>query len=586
MSDRLSKSDIAGILRDIAALLEFHDENPFKSRAYENAARALAAEPAALDDLIGEEGRLENIKDIGKSIAKVIRETATTGNSSHLDELRGSTPAGICQLMSIPNLGPKKIRALYEKLGITSAQELEEACKSGAVAQLAGFGEKSGGKILAGIEQTRKFAGQFLYTTALAAAAPLLKTLRACTAVARAETAGSLRRCKEIVRDLDFVASSENPRDVMDYFITLPGVAQVINFGETKTSVLLSSGIQADLRVVAGHEFASALQYFTGSKEHNTQLRGLAKKQGLRANEYGIFHVTDKTGEGPRDGKRVAALDETAFYKSLGLDYIPPELREGMGEIEAAEAHNLPRLITLDDYRGVLHCHSTWSDGAASIRDMALAARDTWRLEYIAICDHSEAAAYARGIKRGDLARQHEEIDRLNKEFRASEFSILKGCECDILTDGSLDYPDEYLDAMDIVVASIHSRFQMSEADMTARLLRAVENPRTDVLGHISGRLLLAREAYPFDAEKVLARAAECDTAIEINGDPQRLDLDWRLCRRAKQLGCRFSINPDAHSIEALRYIVTGINVARKGWLAAGDVINCREWPRKQHKMP
>jgi DNA polymerase (family 10) len=354
-------------------------------------------------------------------------------------------------------------------------------------------------------------------------------------------------------------------------------VEKVIASGETKTSVLLHTGIQADLRVVHDGEFAPALQYFTGSKEHNTALRALALRKGMRLNEYGLFHLPaegshDSTA--PPDGQPVPLEGEADIYRALGLSPIEPELREGVGEIEAAAAGALPRLVAPGDYRGVLHCHTTWSDGTASIRDMALAALERgW--EYFGVADHSEAAAYAGGVKRDRIPEQHREIEAVNRELAPKGIRVLKGCEADILADGSLDYDEATLSSMEYVVASVHSRFGMGEEEMTRRLVRAVENPHTTILGHISGRLLLEREAYRFDAEAVLARAAECGTLIEINGDPHRLDLDWRLCRRAKDLGVRFSVNPDAHATRTLAHVAYGINCARKGWLTAGDVVNC-----------
>jgi DNA polymerase (family 10) len=572
----IDKNQVVSILRDIAFLLEFRGENPFKARAFENASRALLNDPASLDELVSEPGRLEGLKGIGKSTAEIIRESVESGTSALLVELRSEAPGGILDLQKIPNLASAKIRVLVDNLGISGIDDLEAACKSGIVETLPGFGRKSVENLLAGIEQVRSSSGQWLYSKALAIALPILNSLRTHPQVGKAEVAGSLRRCNEIVRDLDFVASSKQPRAVMDFFVALPAVDKVIGSGDTKTSVLLSGGIQSDLRVVSEMDFPAALQYFTGSREHNTAIRGRAKRMGLRVNEYGVFQVGDTRSHATAfSGERIAIKDERDFYEVLGLGYIPPELREDLGEIEAAEHDTLPDLAALLDYLGVLHCHTTWSDGTCSIRELALAARDQWHLKYLAICDHSEAAAYAGGMKRDAVARQHDEIDRLNAEFEESHFRILKGCECDILADGSLDYPEEVLGKMELVVASVHTRFQMSREEMTTRLLRAIENPYTDILGHVSGRLLLARNAYALDIVQVLERAAQCGTVIEINGDPQRLDLDWRLCRQAKALGIRFAVNPDAHSVAGLQHIVYGMNVARKGWLTRGDIVNC-----------
>jgi DNA polymerase (family X) len=573
---RPSKSDVVEILGDIGTLLEYHGESPFKSRAYEAASRALADETSSLADLLDHEGALEQVRGIGKSIASVIREIAATGTSAHYQELLEGAPAGLQQLLRVPGLGVKKIRQLHEKLGIGSVEELEEACKSGHVEVLPGFGRKSVEKLLSGIDLQRRNAGQWLYPVALGVADELIEALRSCPAVSCLELAGSLRRCCEIVHDIDLLAVSANPKAVMGRFTALPGIGEVVGSGDTKSSIRLQGGIQADLRVVTQEEFPTALVYFTGSKSHNTQLRARAESLGLKLNEYGLFKRTKGEADSdPRTGDKLPLRDEADLYRALGLQFIPPEMREGLDEIDAAHNRRLPDLVRMEDYRGALHCHSTWSDGAASIRDMALAARDALRLEYLAVCDHSEAATYARGVRSSEIPRQHAEIDKLNEELGRADFRILKGCECDILADGSLDYPETLLETMDIVVASVHSRFQMGEQEMTARLLRAVENPYTDVLGHPTGRLLLGRDGYAFDVERVLRRAAERGTAIEINADPNRLDLDWRWCRRAKELGCRFSINPDAHSVPSLRYFRYGISVARKGWLEKADITNC-----------
>jgi DNA polymerase (family X) len=573
---RLTKSEVILVLRSIAALHEFHGDNPFKSRAYENAARALAEEQASLDDILNEPKRLESLRGIGSSIAGIIREAAETGQCNLLEKLRTGTPAGIYHLMQIPNLGPKKIAQLYQNLGISTVEELEAACSDGSIAELKGFGKRTAEKIASGIDQFRRFSGRWLFPRASAAAKPFVAALRDCPAVKRVEIAGSLRRCREVVADIDIVASTDDSKAAMDCFTGQPNVSQVINYGETKSTVLLVTGMQADLRVVPDEQFATALHHFTGSKEHNVRLRGHARAQGMKVNEYGLYRVEQANTEA-EDAQTLTALPigtEEDLYRNLGLAYIPPELREDMGEIQAAAAGKLPDLIRGDDYLGVLHCHSTWSDGLSSIRDLALAVRER-DMQYIAICDHSQAAAYARGLKPEALAEQQQEIDALNDELADERFRILKGCECDILPDGSLDYPDELLATMDVVVASVHSRFQMPEAEMTARLIRAIENPYVTMIGHLSGRLLLAREPYAFDLAAVVARACECGTVLEINADPHRLDLDWRHCHEAKELGALFSINPDAHSVDNLEFISYGINVARKGWLTRHDVINC-----------
>ena len=379
----------------------------------------------------------------------------------------------------------------------------------------------------------------------------------------RVELAGSLRRRRETIKDLDLVAESDQPEEVMRAFIEGPGVERVVNHGATKSSVVLAGGIPADLRVVSRDQFPAALNYFTGSKEHNTRLRGRAKKMGLKLNEYGLF------AEGSE--KAMDCRDEAAIYERLGLAYIEPELREDMGEIEASEAGELPPLIASSDLRGLLHCHSTYSDGRSTLAEMSQAARAAG-YEYFGICDHSQSAAYAGGLKSQDVLRQHEEIERINE--RMKNFRVLKGIESDILGDGSLDYPDEFLERFDFVVISVHSRFQLSRAEMTRRICKALAHPAATILGHPTGRLLLRRDPYEVDLEEVFAVAAEHNVAVEINANPHRLDLDWRTLRSAKKAGCIFSINPDAHHTDGIADVEFGIGIARKGWLEASDVIN------------
>ncbi|GIX44107.1 MAG: DNA polymerase/3'-5' exonuclease PolX [Candidatus Sumerlaea sp.] len=587
----LDKAAIIQLLERIAFLLEYQGANPFKVRAFANAARALQNRPESLEELVSP-GKLEEIEGIGKSIAGVIREAANTGTCKEYEELRQQAPEGFDELIKIPNLGPKKLRALVENLGIRTIADLENACREGRVAKLPGFGLKSEEKLLAGIEQIKRFAGQWLYAEALDYALRIRDTLERLPAAIAVAPAGSLRRCKEIVRDLDFVVASETPEEVIQAFVTHNAVVRILSQGTTKASVLLQNGMQADLRVVDQESFAAALQYFTGSKEHNTTLRARARKMGYRLNEYGLFETPSLSSEDepadPSAGRRLSLASEEELYGALGLQYIEPELREDMGEIEAAEEGKLPTLVRFEDYRGVLHCHSTWSDGRTSIAELAEAAFVEWKWEYLAICDHSQVATYANGVKIDDLRRQHAEIDAINRKLSSRGFRILKGCECDILADGSLDYPDEVLKAMELVVVSVHSRFQMSEEEMTERLLRAIRHPYADILGHVSGRLLLARDAYAVDYQRIFEVAAEWGTIIEINGDPNRLDLDWRLCKRAKEMGIKFAVNPDAHSREGLANVKYGINVARKGWLEPADVVNClplEEFKSLIHKL-
>jgi DNA polymerase (family 10) len=565
----MDKKEIANMLEEFAFLLEFHGENPFKIRAFANAARALTATPEPLEQLLEEPAKLEQVKGIGKSIAAIIREYAMTGNCKELESLRERAPRGFDDLIRVPGLGPKRLKTLVDELGVQTLDDLERVCRNGEAAKLPGFGEKTAEKLLAGIEQIRKFAGQWLFAQAWELAQRLTDELRALPCVKQIEVAGSLRRRKEIVRDLDILVASTKPQLVAEKFTASPLVHSVIAKGETKTSVLLANGMQADLRVVSSDAFPFALQYFTGSKEHNTRLRARAKKLGYRLNEYGL--TPDEEGEPQAPAVRVR--DEADIYEALGLQFIPPELREDLGEIEAAEKRAIPTLVETSDYKGFLHCHTNWSDGAATLEELAHAARETWGAEYLAICDHSQSASYANGLQPERLAEQREQIRLLNRKL---DIRLLAGIECDILPDGSLDYDEEILSKLDVVVVSIHSHFNMSREEMTRRICRALEHPCADILGHVSGRLLLMREPYAFDLDAVLETAARCRTIIEINGDPYRLDLDWRYCRAAKERGILFAINPDAHSVNGLRNFQYGVNVARKGWLTRDDIVNSR----------
>lgn len=479
-------------------------------------------------------------------------------------------------LLSIPGLGPKKVMKIYEALGIATVGELEYACHENRLMGLEGFGARSQEKILEGIAYLKKSQGQFHVDFALREGVALLEQVRQFQGVARAELAGSLRRHKETVKDIDLVAASDRPGPLMDFFASLPQVETVIAKGATKTSIRLASGINADLRVVSPEEFPFALMYLTGSKEHNTAMRGIAKRAGYKLNEYGLFKGEDRL---------VPCRSEEEIFEKLGMAYIPPELREDQGEIHAASAGTLPRLIAASDLRGLLHAHTRWSDGGASLEAMARQAQ-TLGYAYLGISEHSRSARYAHGLAIEQVREQQEEIERLNRQYRG--FRILKGIEADILADGSLDYPDEVLETFDFVIASIHSRFQVPKEEMTRRVVRALENPYATILGHPTGRLLLSREGYPIDMEAVIEAAALRGVAIELNAHPYRLDLDWRLCRRAKERGVMIAVNPDAHSLDGLQDTVYGVGVARKGWLEKDDVLNAlsleeiEEWLAKR----
>lgn len=561
----MDKKHVAAVLEEIAALLELQGENPFKSRAYLTAARAIEAAEQEPPELV-ETGALRSLKGIGEALAEKITELTRTGRMRYHEEQKARFPPGLLDLLRIPGLGPKKVKAVYERLGVSTLADLEGACRTGKVAHLEGFGAKTQENILKGIERLRSHAGRFLLSDALPLALELRAALASHPAVRRVEVAGSLRRRLETVKDIDLVASATDPAALMRGFTTHPLVAEVLAHGPTRASARLASGIQADLRVVADPEFPFALHHFTGSMEHNVALRSRAIARGLKLNEYGLFE-----GE-----TLLPCRDEAAIFERLGLAYIPPELREDLGEIEAAERGALPALVEEVDLTGTFHCHTSWSDGLNSLEEMAAAARKMG-YAYLGIADHSEAARYAGGLTRRQVAEQHAAIDRLNATFR--DFRLLKGIEADILADGALDYDDETLHRFDYVVASVHSRFTMEAASMTARLVKAVSQPRVTMLGHVSGRLLLQREPYAFDLEAVLQAAARHGVVVEINANPHRLDLAWRHLRRARELGVPLAINPDAHSTEGLRDIAYGVGVARKGWCTKADILNARPLP-------
>jgi DNA polymerase (family 10) len=562
----VDKAEVAAILDDMGDLLELRGVSPFEVRAYHNAARALGNVEADLDELV-RTGALATVPGLGKTLLGRVTELVTTGHTALYDELLAETPAGLRQMLRIPGLGPKRVRQIHEALGITTLEELRAAAEGNQVAGLPGFGAKSQENILKGIAFRSEHADHYLYPVAEQDATAVAAALRALPQVVRLSIGGSLRRHKEIVKDVDVVASVARAEDraaVMDALVGLPQVVSVTGKGDTKTSVVLRPGIALDLRLVTDDEYPYALHHFTGSRDHNIALRGRAQREGIKINEYGMF----------RGDQRIPVADEHEFYRALGMRYIEPEMREDRGEIESALAGELPALVTLDDLRGILHCHSTWSDGQATIREMAEATLALGK-SYLGICDHSKSAAYAGGLVEDAVRRQREEIDRLNEEF-AGRLRILKGTECDILKDGALDYDDETLAGFDFVVASIHSHFQLAPAEQTARLLRALENPYTSILGHPTGRILLEREGYEPDLEAVIDRAGELGVAIELNADPHRLDLDWRFLRRAVERCVAIPINPDAHSTLGLQNLRYGVGIARKGWLTAADVLNAR----------
>ena len=561
----VDRRDVARVLEDIAAMLRLKGSNPFKVKAYESGARAILAFPGNLQEAVASRELLK-VPGIGPSLFANIETLVTTGSLPYHEELRARFPPGLRDCLRIPGLGASRVKQLHDAVGIDSIESLEKICLEGKLAGIKGFGPRSAERILKGIAMLRATAGLHRYTSARRRADEVLDALKAAGLAQSLRIAGSLRRRKEIVRDLDFVASSSRPEALGAAFRELPWVSEVVADGPTKTSVRFADGLAADLRVVSEEDFPAALQYFTGSQEHNTLLRGRAKKMGLKLNEYGLFRA------GPPE-KRVAAASEAEIYRALGLDYIEPELREGLGEIEAAERGELPRLVSESDLKGVIHVHTTESDGRDTLEVMLAAARDAG-YSYAAITDHSKTAGYAGGLSEERVLAQREEIRAV--ERRMPGFRIFHGSEADILADGSIDYGDEFLANFDLVVASVHSRFGLPRAEQTARLVAAVSNPRVAVLGHPTGRLLLSREGLDVEVEAVIDAAARSGCALEINGSPERLDLDWRHCRRAVEKGVLFSIDPDAHSTREYAYVSLAVGIARKGWVTPDRTLNAR----------
>ena len=561
----MTRENLAEVLEQIALLLELKGENPFKVRAYRQGAETVRnydgeiVELAAKNELVG-------VKGLGEALRDKLHELASTGKLEYYENLRAEFPAGIFELFDLQGLGPKKVKALYEALGIASIPDLKAACDTGKVAGLPGFGAKTQVKILEAITLKATFADRFLLGGVVPLAAEILELLRMHPEVARVTAAGSFRRGKETVHDLDFLVSTKEPKLVCEDFTTLPQVESIIVCGETKASVRLKNGLQCDLRAVSNAQYPFALQYFTGSKEHNVAIRGLALKQGLSLNEYG-FTPTTETAVVPE------VSDESDIYQALGLDFIAPELRENRGEIEAAAEHTLPKLVQLEQLRGTFHNHTTASDGIHSLEAMADEAMELG-LQYLGIADHSKSSFQANGLDEARLLEQVAAIAKLNAGYE--NFRIFTGSEVDILKDGTLDFPDEILAKLDYCVASVHSSFALSEEEMTRRICRAMENEHVTMLGHVTGRLLLKRESYAVNHAMIIDCAAETRTIIELNCSPMRLDMDWRWWKRARDKGVLCSINPDAHSTQGLHHLGLGIRLARKGWLTKQDVVNTR----------
>jgi DNA polymerase (family X) len=561
----IHNTEIAQRFQRLADLLEIEGANPFRVRAYRNAARTIEGLPHSVAAMVADGADLTELPGIGKDLAGKIREIVESGHLALLDQVSTHLPEQLAELAAIPGLGPKRVKALYDALGITSVKELEQAARAGNIRRLPGFGAKSEENLLAEIQRRTGREPRIPLPAAERFAEPILEHIRQTTGVIKAILAGSYRRRQDTIGDLDILVSCRNPAAVIDRFVAYADVDQIVSKGTTRATIVLRTGLHVDLRVVPEASYGAALQYFTGSKAHNIAIRSLAVKKGLKINEYGVF----------RGETAIAGATEEEVYRQVGLPYLVPELRENRGEIEAALKKTLPRLVTLKDLRGDLHCHSKASDGNATIEGMARAARERG-YEYVAICDHSPRVTIAHGLSPQRFMQQMEEIDRLNT--RLEEITVLKGAEVDILEDGSLDLPGDVLRQLDLTVCAVHYHFRLSKAKQTERIIRAMDHPAFNILAHPTGRMLNEREPYEVDMERLMSAAKERGRILEVNAQPARLDLTDVHCKLAKDMGVRVAISTDAHRTADLALIRFGIDQARRGWLEAGDVLNTKSW--------
>jgi len=558
----MDNKTIAGALENYAILIDLTGGNPFSAKAYYTAARTIETFPESVEKLTTED-RLVTIKGIGKGIAEKIKEFINTGAIYDYETMKASLPTGLFELLKIPGIGPKKVHTIYEKLNITSLGELEYACLENRLITLDGFGVKTQANILEGIKFVKASQERHLISEAEETAEIILQYIKKIPNIIRAEIGGSIRRRMETIGDIDIVisANSEHFPEIINQISVLPETTEILEKKDSYAKTKLSFGFTLEVSIVKDEEFACALNFITGSKEYITTLKARAQLSETTLNEQALL----------KNNTLLHISNEKEIYRALGLQYIEPELRENTGEIEAAVENNLPELVKPDDVRGILHIHTQYSDGSNSITELAHKCIEMG-YEYVGICDHSVSAFYANGLTEERIHRQYEEIDKLNEELKP--FTIFKGIEADILTDGSLDYPDRILKSFDFVIASVHSKLKMTVDEATKRLEKAVQNPFTTILGHPTGRLLLSREGYPVNMEYIIDSCKQCNVIIEINANPHRLDLDWRYCRYAQKRGVKIAICPDAHSLDGLNDMKYGIYTARKGWLTKADIIN------------
>jgi len=562
----MKNQEIAKIFYQIAYFLEMEDVK-FKPYAYEKAALTLEGLEKDVEEIYKKEGfeGLKKIPGIGESIARKIEEYLKTGKIQYYEDYKKKYPINLDELMEIEGLGPKRVKVLYEKLGIRNLRDLEEAIKAHKIAILPGFGEKTEKNILEAIEFAKRSRGRFLLGEILPTVKEVYEELKSLKEVERVDVVGSIRRMKETIGDVDFLVISKNPEPIMDFFVSLPGVVKVWGKGSTKASVRMKEGFDMDIRVLPKRSYGAALQYFTGSKEHNIALRKIAIEKGLKLSEYGLF----------KSSEMIAGESEEEIYQKLGMDWIPPEMREDRGEIEAALSHKLPKLIEYKDIKGDLHVHSKWDGGKNSIEEIAEYAIKMG-YEYVGIADHTKFLKIEHGLDEKRLRERNKEIDKLNEKFKG-KIRILKGCEANILPDGKIDIDDDCLKEQDFVIAGVHSKFKMTKEEMTERIIRAMKNPHVDIISHPTGRLIQKRDEYEIDLDRILKVAKETGTILEINSYPERLDLNDINIKKAKETGVKMVINTDAHHVDQMRFIELGIAQARRGWAEKEDIINC--WP-------
>lgn len=556
----MKNKELADLFEKMADILEFKDENPFKVSAYRKASRILGDLTQDIEEIAARE-ELKKISGIGEGLAQKIEEYLWTGKISKFEEARKEVPDEVIAMMAIPGLGPKTLALLHKQRNISSLFQLEKAVENGSLIGLPGMGEKKIENIRRGIQLFKKSRGRMNLGMAFPVAKRIVEALREKTGSEKIQWAGSLRRMKENIGDIDILATGPSHEKIVQAFTRLPEVKEVLASGETKASVIAEGGLQIDLRVVEEDSYGAALQYFTGSKAHNIRLRGIAKAKGVKINEYGVF----------KGNQKISGKEEGDVYKALGMDWIEPELREDRGEIEAAQEKRLPKLIEESEVKGDLHVHSNWSDGSSSIEEVAKTAQKRG-YQYVAISDHTKSLKITHGLDETRLTKQMEEIDRLNERMRG--FQILKGVEVDILSDGTLDLSDQVLEKLDIVIGAIHSGFKQDREKITKRILRAIENPLVHVIAHPTGRLLGVREPYEVEMDAVMEAVKKYGKTLEINAYFERLDLDDTHCRKAKEIGIRVSIGTDSHHLDQMWMMSLGVAVARRGWLEAQDVLN------------